>query len=170
MQQAINLYILTKSMNYMELRDKLLPNATPERIANVLSKIKVIEDQIDKGENVDKLIEEFNQYTGRLHDKYTFQHYWRSIDIEHFARNAAQPVPTKLDDITKEELIEIVDRICEADDNTDFYLEVFEVNVPHPHVSDLIYWPSNEGLPDDLSSEQIVEIALNYKPKPPIIL
>lgn len=38
-------------------------------------------------------------------------------------------------------------------------LEVVERNVPHPEVSNLIYW--NEK---DLSPEQIIDIALAYKP------
>ncbi|MFK4761032.1 hypothetical protein ACI3KS_08880 [Microbacterium sp. ZW T5_45] len=65
-------------------------------------------------------------------------------------------------DITREELIEIVDRVIADHGDSDFYLELFQLNVPHPAASDLIYWP-----PDALaeaSSAQIVEAALSYQP------
>lgn len=38
-------------------------------------------------------------------------------------------------------------------------IEVVERNVPHPEVSDLIYWND-----EDFTPEQIVDIALAYKP------
>lgn len=147
-----------------KLRDILLPNASQDRIQIVLSKIKEIEDAIGEGKDVRQLIETFNDYTGKNYDKEYFQTYWKSENIEDFARDAAQPVPQKLDDITQEELVEIVERIRNGDDNTEFYLAVLNVNLPHPRISDLIFWPENEGLSDESTSEEIVEVAINYKP------
>ncbi|PEW83728.1 hypothetical protein CN446_31740 [Bacillus cereus] len=65
-------------------------------------------------------------------------------------------------EITREELIILVGKIIECEgteEGLDEMLEALERNVPHPEVSDLIYW--NEK---DLSLEQIVDIALAYKP------
>ncbi|MGW6193187.1 bacteriocin immunity protein [Bacillus cereus] len=66
------------------------------------------------------------------------------------------------DEITREELINLVGKIVECEgteEEIDEMLEAVERNVPHPEVSDLIYWNDK-----DLSSEQIVDIALTYKP------
>ncbi|PEP80682.1 hypothetical protein CN581_14400 [Bacillus toyonensis] len=64
--------------------------------------------------------------------------------------------------LTREELIDLVSKIvdCEgAEEEIDEMIEVVEKNVPHPEVSDLIYWND-----EDLTPEQIVDIALAYKP------
>lgn len=64
--------------------------------------------------------------------------------------------------MTKERLIKIVERIINVDGTEgeiDDLLKILEGNVPHLQVSDLIYW--NEK---DLSAEEIVEKALEYKP------
>ena len=63
--------------------------------------------------------------------------------------------------LSKEELIELVDKICNAklsDEEVSEYIEVLEDNVPHPAPSDLIFWSEQ-----DLSAEKVVEIALTYK-------
>jgi len=67
-----------------------------------------------------------------------------------------------LKQLTREELITLVSKIVECEgieEEIDEMIEVVERNVPHPEVSDLIYW--NE---EDLTPEQIVDIALAYKP------
>ncbi|WP_243526302.1 bacteriocin immunity protein [Bacillus pseudomycoides] len=64
--------------------------------------------------------------------------------------------------ITKEELISLVRKLVECEgteEEIDEMIEVVERNVPHPEVSDLLYWNDEE-----LTPEQIVDIALAYKP------
>ncbi|TAN63656.1 hypothetical protein WS9_015555 [Paraclostridium sordellii 8483] len=64
--------------------------------------------------------------------------------------------------LTREELINLVNRIVEcegSEEEIDEMIEVVEKNVPHPKINDLIYW--NE---EELTSEQIVDKALEYKP------
>lgn len=64
--------------------------------------------------------------------------------------------------LTREELIVLVNKIIECEgteDEIDEMLEVVKNNVPHPEVSDLIYW--NE---EELTPEQIVDKALAYSP------
>lgn len=147
-----------------KLRDVLLPSTSPERISLIVEKIKEIAETIDSGKQADHLINKFNQLTGREYDVYSFQNYWRSESIEDFARDAAQPVPRRIADITKAELVEIVTRIVNADDHSKFYLELLERNLPHPRISNLIYWPEKEGLTQDSTPEEIVNKAMSYKP------
>ena len=50
---------------------------------------------------------------------------------------------------------------CEEDEDTiDKLIEILEDNLPHPSISDLIYWPPNE---EELSADEIIDIALSYK-------
>ena len=146
------------------LRDILLPSASPERVESILIGIKEIEENIEAGKNVEQLINQFNQLTGREYDEYYFRDYWRFENSEDFARAAAQPLPRKISDIAREELIEIIERIRNADRNSEFYLELLERNLPHPRISDLIYWPRKEGLADNPTSEEILNKAMNYRP------
>jgi hypothetical protein len=63
--------------------------------------------------------------------------------------------------LSKEELVELVNKICKPmlpDEEVGVYIEVLEDNVPHPSPSDLIFWND-----EDLSPEEVVEIALAYK-------
>ncbi len=146
-----------------QLRDELKPNATKERIEIVKCKIKEIEETINQSNDVKQLIDNFNEFTNRDYDKEYFMTYWNSESIDDFARDAAQPVPKRIDNISKAEYVEIVERLKNADDNAKFYLDLLERNLPHPRISDLIYWPENEGLTDDSTSEEIVDKAMNYK-------
>lgn len=64
--------------------------------------------------------------------------------------------------LTREELINLVNRIVEcegSEEEIDEMIEVVKRNVPHPEISDLIYWNDEE-----LTPEQIVDKALEYKP------
>ncbi|CAN7743057.1 bacteriocin immunity protein [Paenibacillus sp. LjRoot56] len=64
--------------------------------------------------------------------------------------------------LIKEELIELVRKIMNvegSEEEIDNMIEILKSNVPHPEVSDLIYWNENE-----LTAEQVVEQALSYKP------
>jgi hypothetical protein len=63
--------------------------------------------------------------------------------------------------LSKEELIELVKKICDpklSDEEVSEYIDILGKNVPHPAPSDLIFWNDEE-----LSPEEIVEIALNYR-------
>lgn len=63
--------------------------------------------------------------------------------------------------MTKKELIELVEEIMDVEKYSEEQLyemiELLDRNVPHPEVTDLIYY-------EDLSAEEIVDKALDYKP------
>ena len=64
--------------------------------------------------------------------------------------------------LSRLELIELVEKIMKSkgtEEEIDNMIEELERNVPHPEVSDLIFW-NEEGL----TPEQIVDMALSYKP------
>lgn len=66
-----------------------------------------------------------------------------------------------MQELAKEELIELVKKIMDCDgteEEIDNMILELEENVPHPEISDLIFGG------EDKTAEQIVDIALNYKP------
>ncbi|MFI8707609.1 hypothetical protein ACIGHG_11100 [Bacillus sp. NPDC077411] len=61
----------------------------------------------------------------------------------------------------KEELIELVTKICNFEgtqDEISEYIDILKENVPHPTPGDIIFWNFKQ-----LSPEEIVDEALNYK-------
>jgi len=69
--------------------------------------------------------------------------------------------------LDRAELIAIVRRIMDADgteSEIDALIATLESNVPHPSVSDLIFWPPSG---DEPTAEQIVDAAMTYRPISP---
>ncbi len=73
----------------------------------------------------------------------------------------------------REALIQIGRQLVEAkgtEEEIDKLYELFSGNVPHPDGANLFYYPENyNARRDDISSynpsvEQVVDLALNYKP------
>ncbi len=65
-------------------------------------------------------------------------------------------------DLTREQLVELVRRIIAVnggESEVDGLIAELEANVPHPAVSDLIFWPGRR----ELGAEQIVDEALAHK-------
>ncbi|MDR1091735.1 MAG: bacteriocin immunity protein [Prevotella sp.] len=63
--------------------------------------------------------------------------------------------------MTRDELIKLVNEIMnvqgKSEKQIDELIDILMKNVPHPAVTDLIYW-------DNLTAEEIVDKALSYKP------
>ncbi|WP_193318282.1 bacteriocin immunity protein [Nonomuraea phyllanthi] len=152
----------------MDLRPELLfPPVPHERVERLGAEIDRIARLIEDGRVPEARLSlaAFNERTGHGYELSDFAAYWESESLQDIARNAARPYPPRVPDITREELAEIVRRIMEADQETDYYLKLLDVNVPHPRVSDLIFWPPEELR--DATPEQIVDIALSYRPISP---
>lgn len=67
------------------------------------------------------------------------------------------------ENLNKVELIELVRKIIKVDGSEqeiDEMINILEKNVPHPYISDLIFYPQK----DKVTPEEIIEEALNYKP------
>ncbi|MEU0568704.1 bacteriocin immunity protein [Nonomuraea sp. NPDC005983] len=151
----------------MDLRPELLPPPVPREFMKQLgAEIDRIAQLIEEGRMPEarQAIAALNEQTGHSYKPRHFAAYWESEDLEDVVKNAARPAPAKVPDITPAELAEIVRRIMEADPESDYYLALLEANVPHPEVSDLIFWPPDELR--DAIPEEIVEAALRYRPIP----
>ncbi|MDQ1012634.1 hypothetical protein QFZ82_007119 [Streptomyces sp. V4I23] len=148
----------------MDLRPELMPPVVgPERLEELSREIERIAGLVEaRSADEDEAIRAFNTMTGHDYEACHFAHYWRSRDLEDFAREAARPARPRVADVTKEELVEIVRRVLVADAETDYYLLLLQMNVLHPAVSGLIFHPADALR--DASAEEIVEEALAYRP------
>ena len=66
--------------------------------------------------------------------------------------------------LSRAELIAVVERIIAVDGTEaelDEMVSLLQANVPHPAVSDLIFWPEGNK---QVSAEEVVDAALSYKP------
>lgn len=67
-----------------------------------------------------------------------------------------------MEPLSRDQLVELVQRIRNfrgSDKQLSSLIEVLERNVPHPNVSNLIFWHAPE-----LSSDEVIEQALKYRP------
>ena len=69
--------------------------------------------------------------------------------------------------LTRDEIIRLVGKLMNAEGTEkemDEWLRLVELNVPDAGVSDIIFWPNVRHLPDNLTAEEVVDIAFSYKP------
>ncbi|RXZ81744.1 hypothetical protein EBB07_13910 [Paenibacillaceae bacterium] len=67
-----------------------------------------------------------------------------------------------MNNLTKAQIVDLVIRLCNgegSDEEAGHWIDLLQMNVPHPDISNFIFWPEEE-----LTPEEIVEKALNYKP------
>lgn len=128
-----------------------------------------IVDGIFAGDDVSDKIGMIAKMTGRNHYDFDyFETLHSHSSIEEFANSAAQPVPPRVPDITRDELIEIV-RLAmnfKDPDGSDYYRGLFDRNVPMADASGLMDYPENWVPGQDLSEydpspEEIVDRALS---------
>lgn len=65
------------------------------------------------------------------------------------------------------ELLRLVTHLMSAEgteEGQETALRELESRVPHPRVSSLIFWPEHEGYDRELTPDEVVDIALAYRP------
>ncbi len=155
-----------------KLRPELTSPPIPEGYLHALQvRIEAIENALETAGHAPELIQEFNQLTGRDFDEDTFRNYWKGVDLDDFAKQAARPKPKACPDVTREELIEVVRRAMptSGDEDYEYYMEIFDANVAMPDASNLIFYPAEHDLDGesigdyDPTPEEIVDQALSYQ-------
>jgi Colicin immunity protein / pyocin immunity protein len=64
--------------------------------------------------------------------------------------------------LNKEQAIELVEKIINCvgtEAEIDEWIDTLSKNVPHPHISDLIFYPDRERTPTE-----VIDIAFAYRP------
>jgi hypothetical protein len=67
----------------------------------------------------------------------------------------------------REEPVRLVTYLMSAvgtEEEQDAALKELEARVHHPRVSALIFWPSQEGFDRELTPDEVVDVALAYRP------
>ncbi len=153
----------------MDLRSELTPPKHDESLVDRLVQLveRLDSDAALSGDRDDELAE-FNQFAGTTLDVEAFQGIYRMEEAEEFVRRALilRDVP-KVPDLTREEMIEIVSRIIQGEDQ-DFYLYLFIKNCKHPGESGLIFGQHLiPELPHDreATAEEIADCAMNWEPR-----
>lgn len=152
----------------MDLRPELLPPAVDEAKVERLAELAAGIDGAQPGQWEDFLAE-FNASAGTTLTYDDFQGIYGGQDHDTWVRKLlSDPHLTRLPDIHREELVELVRRVMEEagpEHEIDFYLGLLELNIPDPRISDLIYWPGEyfgEGhpVPAEMTPEQVIDTAL----------
>jgi hypothetical protein len=148
----------------VDLRPELLPPpVSRQRLDELCAEVERIADLLAaRPEAAGEAIAAFNAMTGHDYVALDFAEYYGSRSLEEFGREAARPARPVVADVTRDELVELVRRLLTVSPESDYYLRLLEANVPHPHVIDLVFHPSDDL--QDASAEQIVDEALKYRP------
>jgi hypothetical protein len=148
----------------VDLRPELLPPPVRrQRLDELCAEVERIADLLAaRPEAAGEAIAAFNAMTGHDYVALDFAEYYGSRSLEEFGREAARPARPVVADVTRDELVELVRRLLTVSPESDYYLRLLEANVPHPHVIDLVFHPSDDL--QDASAEQIVDEALKYRP------
>lgn len=70
-------------------------------------------------------------------------------------------------DNQRDELVRLVTYLMSGhgtEEEQDAALKELEIRVLHPRVSALIFWPDSEGFDRELTPDEVVDIALGYRP------
>jgi hypothetical protein len=122
-------------------------------------------------EHSDEDLALFNREAGTSLEWLEFQGIYGACEHDVWVREVlARPFERPIPDITREELLELIRRICNGEGEeheTSFYFELLAANVPDPRISDLIYWPGEYFGDGDnqreLTPEQILDTAQAYR-------
>ena len=152
----------------MSLRPSLiLKKPDSARIDEIRAMAERIVHSIDQGGDPKEDIATIRELTGRDYDFEYFRTLYSHSSIEEFAEEASLPVPRKVPDITKDELIEII-RLAKEYRMPDmtYYCQLFDANVPLPGASNLLFYPKDSKDGQDIGDydptpEEIVEQALD---------
>ncbi len=102
----------------------------------------------------------FNSATASNLDVAAFHGAWEGSGTRTLVETVLRPAPAKVIDITDHELLEIITYLMEGEgteSEQSYWLDFLDRNLPHPAISDLIYY-------DDLTSEEVLRRAKSYQP------
>lgn len=148
------------------LRPELIAQRPSEEAVRELKELaEKLVLSIDLGQDCAVLLEKVVDIT-ELH--YLDAEYFRTLhshsSTQEFAEMAALPRAKQVDDLSRDELEDIVERAMDVTHwSAEYYMELFDKNVPMPGASNLIFHPPDQyrGTIEDYnpSPKYIVEIA-----------
>lgn len=112
---------------------------------------------LDEGKNCDSLVAEINALSGQNYEAgHFFELYgWQSEGDA--AAIAAKGPPPVLADLTRDELINVIEALEEGTEpNTSYFVEFLDRNYPGSWSTDLVYWPHCEMAPGETVDELLL--------------
>lgn len=143
----------------MSLRAELIAEQPDQ---GFISRLKALTEEItrclDSGQDCSALMEEITSLSGLNYlDKEYFRRLHAHSSVQEFAEMASLPRARSVDDLTKDELVDIARRAMDVTSwDAEYYMELFDKNVPMSGASNLIFHP-----PDHYQGE-----IADYKPEP----
>ena len=131
-----------------------------------ISKLKALTEEItrclDSGQDCSALLEEITSLSGLDYlDEEYFRRLYTHSSVQEFAEMASLPRARYIDNLTKGELVDIVRRAMDVTSwDAEYYMELFDKNVPMSGASNLIFHP-----PDQYQGD-----ITDYKPAPEAIV
>jgi hypothetical protein len=154
-----------------ELRPELVPprldTAKIERLTRLAEEII---DLINARREFRPLLARFNVEAGTELTPGDFLASAGAMETRDFVERALMPKPGRVANITYDELLEVMTRVCEAqgsDSDIQFWIDLLQAHVPYRSVWNLIYWPFGCPPPDDapsLTPKELLDAALANRP------
>ena len=146
-----------------ELMPPPLDDELVDRLVILADKIV---SHIDTGLDADDLISEFNSVSQRDYSRADFHSFSESISTRDFVRIALAPGSPHTNQLADRDLVQLIQWLIDSkgsESEESYWLDLLSANLPHPDISDLIYWPSEFGLPDEPTAEEILAQAKAHK-------
>ncbi len=155
----------------MELRPELNPPVLDEeQVQRLVDFINSIEDSLEIGDDPSEFVSQFNREVGTNFKYDELCEIWSYMEVEEFVRSQLRTSQArKIPDITYEELLELMNRVCKlqgTESEVAFYTRMLEKNLPIEDLWVDIFWQSSDR---KLSSQEYLDRALAFRPKPPLI-
>lgn len=118
-----------------------------------------IQNAQDTGDSIREHLNELQFNVPHPHVGELFTADYGAVEIVERALRYKLILPQKL---TEDEMVSLVEKICNHEGDQiqiDEWVELLEVSIPNPHISDLIFWNTKE-----MSPREIVREALQYRP------
>lgn len=145
------------------MTDKFQISFNEELVQELCNLCDMIEKKLNKNEDAQGLIEEFNSQVNHIPHETSFNQYYSWTEQEDFIKSLLLPIVVKDKSISKEELISLIQRVVDCKDykeveeyDMDYWFKILEVNLCQ-NISDLVYHD------DELTAEEIYERVLEKK-------
>jgi hypothetical protein len=130
----------------------------PELVRSLSLLIEDVVGGLDEGRACADEIAEINRLSGgHAYTREDFFELYSSTSSEDFAWVAAKGPPPAISDLTRAELVEIVEIVGSArGPETDYFVDLLDRIFPESRSSDLIFWPAKESTPEEIADELLL--------------
>ena len=153
------------------MRSHLLePVRDSDRLAELLPVATEVFRLHEAGRTYANELQRLSRIAGRIVGPFAVDTAFGSGDPEYFARSLLIDWDNIPDDLSRDEMLELLERVCAADgspDRIDYWVKCLAVNTGDENISDLIFWPDlyfgAEYDGRELLAPEILDVALRKR-------